>query len=448
MSKKAKLSACLAGLVAPWLLATTGMAGSDEQYAPTSVITLPNNQLLTSFDISFVDPALHVYALADRTNKSVDVINTRNNSVSRELTGCGGNVANPSCSVFVGVQPGGNAASGPNGVIIIRRGERDKWQDDHDNKHVEVWAPDGVVSGGTSKVHVINFRTNALIASIDTGGKQRADELCHDPQRAVVLVANDDPVDSFLTFISSISHTIIGKIKLDGTDPNGNNITANGIEQCQWNSENGKFYLSVPDIGGGAGAVLVISTRAPFHVERVFPVAAATGCTGPQGLAFGPHHEIQLGCGGANSVIIDSRNGAVVATETGQGNADEVWYDPGSNHFFIAESNNANLGVEDAGPPPKADPNAPSAIGSHSVAVDPFRNQVYVPIRSNTVAGTNATVCGAKGGSNNNGCIAVYTAPNDRDDCLDEHSPVRGMKDGWPVFHRERCEHHDLEARR
>ncbi len=439
MSTKAKLVACLAGTIAPWLLATAGLAASDEQYAPTSVINLPNNQLLTSFDISFVDPASRTYVLADRTNKSIDVVNTRTNAFIRELTGCGGNVAIPNCSVFVGVQPGANT-SGPNGVIIINRDDPRR-NDDHGRS--EVWAPDGVLPNGTSKVYVINRHTNALIAAIDTGGKRRADELCHDPRRAVVLVANDDPLDNFLTFISSVSHAIIGKIRLDGTDPNGNNILANGIEQCQWNPENGKFYLAVPDVGGGAGAVLVISSHAPFHVEKVFPVAASTGCTGPQGLAFGPHHEIQLGCGGANSVIINAHDGNVVATETGEGGADEVWYDPGSNHFFIARSAPKTLGVEDAGPPPNADPDSPTATGSHSVAADPFKNQVYVPIRSNTIAGTNATVCGAHGGSDNNGCIAVYTARRDRDDCLDEHAPVVAMNGGSPIFHRVKCKDHD-----
>jgi hypothetical protein len=439
MSRKTKLFACVAGTLVPWLLAMPGQAASDEQYAPTAVINLPNNQLLTSFDIGFVDPASRTYALADRTNKSVDLIDTHNNTVIRELTGCGGNVSIPGCSVFVGVQPGSNT-SGPNGVIIINTG--DSRRDEHHHR-AEVWAPDGVLPGGTSKVNVINPHNNALIASIDTGGHRRADELCHDPRRAVVLVANDDPMDNFLTFISSVSHAVIGKIRLDGTDPNGNNILADGIEQCQWNSENDKFYLAVPDVGGGAGAVLVISTHAPFHVEKVFPVAASTGCTGPQGLAFGPHHEIQLGCGGTNSVIIDSHNGHVVAIEAGEGGADEVWYDPGSNHFFIAQSTPKKLGVVDAGPPPKADPDAPTAAGSHSVAADPFKNQVYVPIRSNTIAGTNATICGAHGGSDNNGCIAVYTARRDRDDCLDEKSQVVAMNGGQQVFHRTKCRDDD-----
>ena len=47
---------------------------------------------------------------------------------------------------------------------------------------------------------------------------------------------------------------------------------------------------------------------------------------------------------------------------------------------------------------------------AHSVAADPVFNQVYVPIPAG-----NSTVCSAAGGatSDANGCIAVFTTPND-----------------------------------
>jgi hypothetical protein len=82
------------------------------------------------------------------------------------------------------------------------------------------------------------------------------------------------------------------------------------------------------------------------------------------------------------------------------------------------------LGVIDAGTKgvlPSADPTAATATGSHSVAADSNKNQVYVPMRGNgDVATTN--VCGtAKDvngnlGSLTNGCIGVFTAPRDSDD--------------------------------
>jgi hypothetical protein len=436
MSATRKRLCYLAAVIAPCLLTTFGPAQADEQFTATKIVQIPGKPL-ASFDIGYVDAAINTYVLADRSNAAVDVVNTRSNAFIRQLTGCGGNVALPTCSVFAGPITSPANSAGPNGVIIV--------------DHKEVWAGDGVPPGSTSKVHVINLRNNHLIASVDTGGHFRADELCEDTRRELVLIANDDPADSFLTFISSESHAIVGKIKLDGTDSNGKNIKANGIEQCQNSARNGKFYLAVPDVGGGTngvngstghdGAVLVISATKPFKVERVFPVAASTGCLGPQGLQFGPNHEIQLGCGGANSVIIDDRNGAIVAIEVNEGGADEVSYNPGNNHFFIARSAAGALGVEDAGRLGTPDADAPTAVGSHSVASDPVRNQTYVPIR----AAGSSTVCasGNFGGNNANGCIAIYTAPSDKDDCLAEGEPVLAMNGNEPVFLHVKCRDHD-----
>src|SRR6266700_6262827 len=85
MSGKVKFVSCLAGAIALWLLTTTGIALGDESFANTSVINLPNNQSLNSFDIGFVDPVAGVYVLADRTNKSIDVIDTATNQFITQL---------------------------------------------------------------------------------------------------------------------------------------------------------------------------------------------------------------------------------------------------------------------------------------------------------------------------------------------------------------------------
>jgi hypothetical protein len=293
---------------------------------------------------------------------------------------------------------------------------------------------------------------------ISTGGIRRADELCYNPRSDVVLVANDDPADNFIVFIGEDSFKVEGKIRFDGTDPNGAKLKADGIEQCAFNHRDGKFYLSLPDVGGGTngvggstghdGAVVRISGHAPFRVEAVFPIPASTGCLGPQGMAVGPAHQLALGCGGTNSLIIDDRNGGVIAVVAGQGGTDEDWYNPGGNHYYFARSTPAALGVEDAGPPPSGDPTVSTASGSHSVAADPIRNQVYVPIRGNaatTTPGTSKVCSSAKDvfgnpGNDSLGCIAVYTAPNDADDCVAEGAPVvRVNEDGDPEFLKGRC---------
>jgi DNA-binding beta-propeller fold protein YncE len=284
----------------------------------------------------------------------------------------------------------------------------------------------------------LDLNSGATIAVIPTGtgagtktpGIRRADELCYNPQSDVVLVANDDPLDNFITFIDEDSYKVIQRIRFDGTDPNGDNILANGIEQCAFNPRDGKFYLNIPNTGAASlktplpGVTVRISGKAPFKVEKViadFSKAPlnTTGCTGSTGLAVGPDGQLGLSCG-----LIINDNGAIVANFPSEGGADELWYNPGNNHYFLADTGATKLGVIDAGPPPSADLTAATAPGSHSVAVDPRRNQVYVPIRGNTgqAPGPLGTLC-SKGkdvfghaGSDALGCIAIYTAPRDADD--------------------------------
>ncbi len=426
---------CLAGALVA-LAMTPSLA--DEQFAPTTIVQLPDAQILSAFDISFVEANSRILAVAaSRVIGSggpvgtVIIVNTALNLVTKELA------ATPP---FVGdctVPPARNTYSGPNGVIVIEKG-----------RNTDVWAGDGPVfntpcvptSGlkTPSTVKVLDLHTGATKAVIPTGngmpgtvGQRRADELCYNPVSDVVLIANDDPLDNFITFIGEDSYKVLQRIKFDGTDPNGNNILANGIEQCQFNPRDGKFYINIPLTGPatatppGPGVVLRISGHAPFHVEAVFPVGKDyPTCGGASGMAIGPDHQIGLACGGADALIIDDRTGKQIKLLTGLGGADEMWFNPGDDHYFFGISTPGTLGVADADPP-AVDPSAKSAAGSHSVAADAFKNQVYVPIRGNngttppTTGATAGTICSSakdvfgNAGSDALGCIAVYTAKHD-----------------------------------
>src|SRR5215475_7715055 len=183
---KAKLLACLVGAIVSCLLAVT--AQSEETYKLKTIVPIQNNNSLTSFDIAFVDANINTFVLADRTNKSIDVVDTATNTLTHQYT------ANPP---FVGVVASPANASGPNGVIIVDQRE--------------IWATDAPVQStcsGTpiscttpSSIKVISMKTGAMIATIPNGGVRRADELCEDVKHETVLSANDDPLDNFLTFI-------------------------------------------------------------------------------------------------------------------------------------------------------------------------------------------------------------------------------------------------------
>jgi hypothetical protein len=413
----------------------------EETFLKVGQIDVPGG--LNSFDIGFVDPKIGRYFLADRTNSTVDEVKTSTNSINQLAKGA-----------FVGVQSGGNT-SGPNGVITA-------------NNHTEVWAADGVLCGTpaqnnacasattpatqTSRIQVIDLKTGEVTHTIDNGGQRRADELCEDPQHHVVLVANDDDSDLFLTFISTNTYEILGKLSLNGDDPNAQNIKAtDGIEQCQWSPRTGKFYLAVPEVNGSGsntqpGAVLQINPKSRT-VEKVFSIdfgflpetgtpgmagftPATAACLGPQGMAIGPQGEILLGCSnggttgtpavrvsfGQGSVIINERNGDLVRSLAGLNGNDEVWYNPGNNHYFLAGSNH-NLALPTPGPilgvvdqrPDTIDEDASPSTksGSHSVAVDPVFNQVYVPV-NNSPADSAFALCG----QGVPGCIAIFMSAN------------------------------------
>jgi hypothetical protein len=444
MSRRVTLIACFAGALAPWWAAAVGSAGAaDEVFAPTAAVTIPGVPM-ASWDISFVDPTLGQFFLGDRTHNAVDVVNTGSSLGFAGFIGQG---------LFTGVVPaatctgrggGGNDCNGPDGVLVTN--------------HTELWVGDG---NSTVKVFDLTNPAHPLTHTISTGGKFRADEMCFNPEQQLLMVANNSEGETpspFATIISVKHHAVVKRINFDGT--NGAPLATNGAEQCQYSSRTERFYITLPGVHNpddGTGVVVVINPEDLDHgkaVEKVFPLAN-TVCDTPQGMAVGPDHQLLVGCNGSthstNAVVIDQRNGAVLAAVPNESGPDMVWYNPGDGHYFLARSaahddaaHTQKLGVIDArglradmsvftanGP-------SPPAPGSHSVAADPVTNQVYV-----ATGGGASTVCGTGGGSNAQGCIAVFTTKND-DQCLAEGAPVRTASAGEdPVFMNGRCRDHD-----
>src|SRR5204863_2197086 len=101
---------------------------------------------------------------------------------------------------------------------------------------------------------------------------------------------------------------------------------------------------------------------------------------GPNGLAIGPGPQLLAGCGNPHrSVIINRTNGAVLADFSNVGGSDEVWFNPGDNRYYLAESALQNLGIIDA-PTLSFVAEVQSGLGAHSVAADLATNHIFVPI--------------------------------------------------------------------
>ena len=382
--------------VAGALLGLPGPAAADETFVLKQTITI-TGAVLHSFDISWVDPYIHSYLLGDRSNKAVDVIDTRSKAQSKLAAGA-----------FVGFT-GNNDTSGPNGVLSF-----------YNHGTTEVWAGDG-----NSTVKVIDFKTGNILHTIPTNGLERADELCYDPADHLIQIANDAEADvaghaPFISFIPTEgphAYTVVKQIQFPEA--------TNGIEQCQWNPRNGLIYLNLPEVHGtGAdttdGQVVVIDPRRMDVIAR-FNVPV-TQCAGPQGMAIGPEPQILLGCNavsqppgsGQNAGIMDERTGRLIKVLPNVGGADEVWFNPGDGHYFLADGSgivqeqvgvvNSLSGQEDAA---ILIAKPPGAGRAHSVAADLATNQAYVPIPDNA----GSTICPTV----TSGCIAIF-GPSGRDD--------------------------------
>src|SRR5712692_6352000 len=123
LTKTRKMAGIAIGAIAMLAMAAPALTAEapkkDEVFTLTTVIQVPTTGLgaptFFSFDISWVDPVLGKYFLADRNNKTIDVVDTATNSISQFIN-----------AGYAGVNAGGNDFSGPDGVLTA-------------NNHTELW---------------------------------------------------------------------------------------------------------------------------------------------------------------------------------------------------------------------------------------------------------------------------------------------------------------------
>jgi len=340
-------------------IATIALGGSalaaDTKTKLITTIDIPGEELKL-FDIGVVDPAAGRYYIADRSNKAVDIFDTRKRTFVGRIAG------------FVGVsmqdgRPVGNM-SGPNGTAL-------------DPLKKELWVGDG---DSTLKVIDLKAKEPKIVDSISTGGQKRADELSVDAKDGIVLVINDNDRPAFGTFVSTKpGHKILGKLEFpDAT---------NGVEQSQYVAQTGLFYISIPAWKGdrNMGGVGVIDPK----TMKLLRMSMFEGCS-PSGLSQGPGTHLLVGCGAGSAaskmdpatVIWDFKTEKVVKEV---GAMDEVWYDSGTNRYYTASGNHPGgpvLGVIDAKTNNWIE-NVPTAPGAHSVAADSKAEVVVVPLTAN-----------------------------------------------------------------
>jgi hypothetical protein len=431
----------LLAVTIPILLFGTGSSGADEREGKSdravrlfrTVAISPTKDNTTagglySFDISWVDQATQTYYLADRSNKSVDVVDSKTLKLTHQVTG--------GFSGFAACSPpaGANDCAGPNGVATSA------------NCLFATDAPSRVVS--------FTKATLTLVSSVKTDPNEptRADELAVDPRDSLILAINNAASPPFGTFVTFDPTTCT----LTSPDPAKDRVifnaaggvdATNGAEQPIWDPGTQKFYVSIPEVAKVTenGAVVRIDP----HTKKVDGSFLVKFCS-PAGLTLGPNEDVLVGC---NTVFNTagqpwSATGAVTAAPiqvilnvvtgkqiqvAGVGVGDEVWFNSGDGNYYTASSTSplrpldivpfpptppltaqgaAILGVIDAtdktvlqlvptfnvpavttGPSPSQHP----AGTAHSVAADAKNNRIFVPLAANNVFPDCLT-----------GCIAVY----------------------------------------
>ena len=253
------------------------------------------------------------------------------------------------------------------------------------------------------------------VAEIQTGGAFRADEMAYDPVDHVVIVSNGDSTPAFVTLIDSKTFKIVKQVTFDGT--NGTPDTSQGgIARVLYNSRTNKFFISIPEVGSNltAGAVAVMDP-ADGKVTKVF--SGLDNCM-PSGMALGPRDNVLVTCDpgfpapdpvqfAPRTYVINGRTGEILANITQVGGVDYGAYNPVDHHYYVgardfftspdATTASPVLGVIDADTNQWIE-NFPTGTDAHSVAVNPFNNQIFVPIENpNPLCGTLP------------GCVSVFT---------------------------------------
>lgn len=318
-----------------------------------SVIKIPNvgPQPGFDFDLGIVDAATETYYLADRTNKSIDIIDARTNTLTAQVAG------------YVGQFPS-NAVSGPNGIEVV-------------NNFL-------YTGDGDSTVKIIDIASRTIVKVLPTGGVKRADAIAYDKDDNIVIVTNKNEKVPFVSFINPTTQTIVNKTS----------IPSSQLDAVLYDPNLRKFLVSVTSTTVNPGGEIDAVDPTSFQVTARYPVM---GCL-PGGLALGPSGHLLVGCSGdaiaagfpAQSLILDDATGNVLKAITEVGGSDEVTYNAGDGFFYTASRDMTSNGLATGTPTPVLGiidavnltyvKSVPTSKNSKSVAADPKNNRVFVPL--------------------------------------------------------------------
>jgi hypothetical protein len=312
-----------------------------------------------TYDIGAVDTRAHRYYLADRTNKSLDIVDTRTFAVTQ----VGG---------FTG-QGASNDVSGPDGVVVI------------DNGLVYV--------GDVDTVKVVDPVAATIVTTITTGTAGfRTDEGCYDPDDGIVMFANPADSPPYATFLSTATNTVIATLPFAG---------ASGLEACVFDRLTRRFFINNDGTTANPNGELdVIPVQSVLAGAPDVSARSSLGVCGPSGIALAFDLELVVGCDAPAgnqqaTLLVNPFTGSILTTVTQVGGEDQVAFDPHLNRFYTASRDMTANGISQTGQTGATFTpvlgiidafsgafiaSIPTGKGSHSVAVDERTGDVFVPV--------------------------------------------------------------------
>jgi YVTN family beta-propeller protein len=221
-------------------------------------------------------------------------------------------------------------------------------------------APDlgkGFTSNGRdNSVSVFDLKTLKVTGKVTIDAKN-PDAIVYDPASKRVFTGNGG--SGTVTAIDAATNTVVGNVALPGRPEFG----AAG---------NGMVYFNIED----KNEVVAIDARKNTLVIT-WPLGT---CDGPSGLSMDvAHHRLFSGCHNKVMMVVNSDNGAIVATlPIGQG-TDATAFDPGAQLAFSSNGDGTlTVAHEDSPGAIAVVQNATTQAGARTLAVDANTHDVYL----------------------------------------------------------------------
>lgn len=354
-----KRIAFLSSSLAALALVGCGGGGNDlppinPQFSKTVQVAGISPAVSYSFDLGAVDASANRYYVTDRTNMSVDVVDTSTLAVVAQYQngykGCVTNAGGPSpaCLAVAGSAVN-NDKSGPDGLDVV-------------GNYLFV--------GDVNSLRIVDKSSGVLKKTLAIGGASglRADEGCYDAEHGLYAISSPGESPPFMTVIDAVNQNVLATVYFDSSgleacvyDPTTkmfmvNNDGSNANGRGEISGYPAAFFNALKTPAGTAGpnAQYLFSAwgTAPTNASTVSAptgtvltgtVSYALGNCDPTGLALGPGKDIGAMCrqgkvGEALTFqILDRTTGAVLKT-VAAGGGDQITYDSVSNKWYLADS--------------------------------------------------------------------------------------------------------------